>query len=260
LKLIDPADVDSSWALSNQEMTSEEISHLLDDIGVELQKYNPSVDDIIDLTWFVVIVWAAISTCVLAVFNPPPLFLASPALVLAGLCFASLYNGYRIAPSPPFDENMEHLKHLVLSRLSTLHAVVGVRYFKPGISLLSKGKKQIINDFFAQMVNRSKEIGPVFTYWMGISSSDTERIEFTIEDEQVRAVKDLLKHHPIATDSGWRMSILNDSNEPIVALRNEQSDLRIDVQSTMVHSPSWVKETSENLADALRTALLSLDI
>ncbi|MFX0053657.1 MAG: hypothetical protein ACFFAX_01540 [Promethearchaeota archaeon] len=260
LKLIDPADVDASWSVSNQFMRLEEISHLLDEISVELQNQSPSVDDILDLTWFAVIVWAAISTSILAVFNPPPLFLASAALVLAGLCFASLYNGYRIAPSPSFDENMEHLKHLVSSRLSALHAVVGKRYFQPGVSLLGKGKKQVINDFFAQMLNQSKEKGPVLTYWTGISSTDTERIDFAIEGDQARAVQDSLVHHPIVTESGWSVSVSDDSNEPRVLLKNEQSELRIDVQSTMVHSPSWIKETSEKLGDALGTALLKLDI
>jgi len=258
MKLIDPADVDASWVMSKQEMDSEEISYILDDIGVELQKQNPFVDDTIDLTWFVVIVWAAISTGILVVFNPP-LFLISPALVLAGLCLASIYNGYRTAPSPAFDENMEHLKHLILARLSALHAVIGKRYFQPGISLLSKGKKQIINDFFAQMLNSSEDKGPVLTYWFGLSSSDIERIDFNIGDEQVKSIQDALECHPIITASGWKISISQDSNGPRVELRNEQSDFRIDVQSTMIHSPSSIKDTSENLADALRTSLLGLE-
>ncbi|MFW9802709.1 MAG: hypothetical protein ACFFFC_08670 [Candidatus Thorarchaeota archaeon] len=260
LKLIDPADVDKSWSMSNQLMRLDEISHLLDEISVELQKQSPSVDDILDLTWFVVIVWAAISTSVLAMFNPPPPFLASAALVLAGLCFASLYNGYRIAPSAPFDENMEHLRHLVLSRFSALHAVIGKRYFQPGVSLLGKGKKKIINDFFAQMLNQSKDNGPVLTYWTGISSTDAERIDFAIENDQARAVQDSLEQHPIVTESGWSVSVSNDTNEPGVLLRNEQSELRIDVQSTMVLSPSWIAETSKNLADMLSTVLPRLDI
>jgi hypothetical protein len=260
LKLIDPADVDSSWILSNQEMRLEEISQVLDEIGDELQKHNPSVDDIIDLTWFAIIAWGAISTTVLAVFNPPSLFLASPALVLAGLCFASLYNGYRIAPTQAFDENMEHLKHLVLSRLSALKRVVGQRYFQPGISFLRKGKKQIINDFFAQMLSSSKDRGPVVTYWTGISSSDIERIDFYVEDEQVMLIQDSLEHHPIVSRSGWSISISNDSDKPGVVLRNEKGELRIDVQSTLVHSPSRIKAASEELADALVVVLHELEI
>ncbi|MFX1260636.1 MAG: hypothetical protein ACFFAZ_00980 [Promethearchaeota archaeon] len=255
LKLINPADIDANWIMSNQEMQLEEISHLFDDISAELQKHNPSVDDIIDLTWFAVIVWAALSTTVLAVFNPPSLFLASPALVLAGLCLASLYNGYRIAPTQAFDENMEHLKHLVISRLSALKTVVGMRYFQPGISLFRKGRKQIINDFFVRMLSSSKDKGPVLTFWVGLPSSDFERIDFDVDDELVRVLQDSLERHPIVIDSGWSLSVSKDSNKPGVVLRNDQSDLRIDVQSTMVHSPSWIRDTSEELADALRVVL-----
>ncbi|MFW9888023.1 MAG: hypothetical protein ACFFER_07575 [Candidatus Thorarchaeota archaeon] len=259
LKLIDPAAVDPSWILSNQEMRLEEISQVLDEIGDALQKLNPSVDDIIDLTWFAVIAWGAISTTVLAVFNPPSLFLASPALVLAGLCCATFYNGYRIIPTQAFDENFEHLKHLVLSRLSALQTVVGKRYFQPGISLFSKGKKKIINDFFAQMLSKSRDKGPVLTYWTGISSSDTERIDFYVEDELVKTIQDSLKHHPIAFDFGWILSASHDTNDPKVVLANEKSELRIDVQSTLVHSPTWVKNSSDELADALRVVLHELE-
>jgi hypothetical protein len=260
LKLLDPSKLDSDWVSSQQEMHSEDISCIFDDIRDQLQKYDPSIDDVMDLTWFGVIVWAVISTGIAAMFSPYVLFYASPSLVLSGLCLATYYNGYRIAPSPSFAENMEHLKHHVLSRLSALHVVVGKRYFQPGIKLLSKGTTQVIADIFAQIINKSRNQGAVLSYWLGLSSSDSERIEFDVEEELAGAIQDSLELHPIISDSDWKIRIAYDSFEPVVVLRNEQSDIRIDIQSTLVHSPSRIKDTSERLADALKTILHELDI
>jgi hypothetical protein len=259
LKLLDPSKLSADWVSSQQEMHSEDISRLFDDISIQLQKYDPSVDDVIDLTWFGVIVWAVISTGIAAVFNPPVLFYASSSLVLSGLCLASLYNGYRIAPSPSFDETMEHLKHLVLSRLSALHAVVGKRYFQPGVRLLSKGKKQVIDDLFVQILNKSRDKGAVLSYWLGLSSADNERLDFDVADEHVEAIQGSLMDLPIISDFGWTIDTESNSSESGVVLRNEQSALRIDVQSTMILSPSRIKESSEKLAGALKAVILTLD-
>jgi hypothetical protein len=251
LKLIDPAKVGTDWVISRQEMNSEEISLLFDNISVGLQKYNPSVDDVIDLTWFVVIVWAVITTGIVAVFSPHALFYSSPAFVLAGLCLANLYNGYRVASPPPFDDSIEHLKHLVQSRLSALHAVIGKRYFQPGVRLLSKGKKQVVVDFFAQMLNMSNDRGPIHIYWLGLPSTDTERIDFDIAEEKKGIIQISLKEHPISTENGWTIK----SSEPGVVLQNEQGAVRFDIHSTMVHSPSRIRDTSEKLADALKVVI-----
>jgi hypothetical protein len=259
LKLLDPSKLGADWVSSQQEMHSEDISRLFDDISVQLQKYGPSVDDVIDLAWFGVIVWAVISTGIVAVLDPHVLFYASPSSLLAGLCIVSLYNGYRIAQSPSFDENIEHLKHLILSRLTALHAVAGKRYFQPGLRLLTKGKKQVLADIFVQILNNSRDKGPVLCYRLGLSSTDDERLDFEVAEEHIGAIQGSLMDLPIVSDIGWRIDIASNSNEPGVVLRNERGVLRIDVQSTMVLSPSRIKESSEKLADALKAAILAID-
>jgi hypothetical protein len=259
LKLLDPSKLGADWTLSQHEMHSEDISRLFDDISIQLQKYDSSVDDALDIAWFGVIVWAVISTGIAAVFNPPVLFYSSSSFALSGLCLASLYNGYRIAPSPSFDENLEHLKHLVLSRLSALHVVVGKRYFQPGVKLQSKGKKQVIADIFALMLNKSRDKGAIVSYWLGLSSADDERLDFHVADELVIAIKDSLIDLPIMSDFGWSLDTASNSDESRIVLRNERGALRIDVQSTMVLSPSRIKESSEKLADALKAVILAID-
>lgn len=259
LKLLDPSKLDADWVSSQQEMHSEDISRLFDDISDQLLRYNPSDDDVIDLTWFGVIVWAVISTGIAAVFSPSVLFYASPSLVLSGLCLASFYNGYRIAASPLFDENLEHLKHYILSRLSALHVAVGKRYFRPGVRLLSKGKKQVIDDIFIQMLNKSRDNGAVVSYWLGLSSTDDERLDFDVADEHVEAIQGSLMDLAIIADFGWTIDNESKGNGSRVVLRNDQSALRIDVQSTIVLSPSRIKESSEKLADAIKAVILALD-
>ena len=78
-------------------------------------------------------------------------------------------------------------------------------------------------------------------------------------EEMVGAIQSSLEHHPIMSAYGWKIHIAYDGLEPRVVLRNEQNSLRIDIQSTMVHSPSRIKEISEKLADAFQTVLPELD-
>jgi hypothetical protein len=70
LKLQNPSSLDADWNISNQELNTEELTRLFDDISFQLQKYNPSVDDVIDLTWFGGMGWAVISTAVSAGVGP----------------------------------------------------------------------------------------------------------------------------------------------------------------------------------------------
>ncbi|MHA2040950.1 MAG: hypothetical protein ACW975_03720 [Candidatus Thorarchaeota archaeon] len=258
LNLLDPSKLGADWASSQQDMNSKDISHLFDNISVQLQKSNPSVDDVLDLAWFGVIVWAVISTGIAVVHNPSGLFYASSSLVLSGLCLASLYNGYRISRSPSFDENIEHLKHLVLSRLSALQLVVGRRYFQPGVKLLSKGEKQVIADIFVQILNNSRSKGAVLSYWLGLSSTDDERVNFDVPEQHVESIRGSLMSLPIISDFGWSIDTAPNNNEPRVVIRNKRDSIRIDVQSTMVLSPSRIKESSEKLADALEAVILAI--
>ncbi len=254
LKLQDPSSLDADWNTSNQELNTEELTRLFDDIGFQLQKYDPSVDDVIDLTWFGVIVWAVISTAITAVFSPHILFYITPPLVLPGLCAASFYTGYRAAGMKYYDENIEHLKHLVLSRISALHTVTGERHFQPAVRWLRKGKKQVLGDIFIQILNRSRKEGLVICYWLGLPSSDDERMIFDVAEKHLNAIQESLLALPILSDFGWKLEIEPHNAEPTIVLRNERV-LRIDVQSTMVRSPSQVKEISEKLADALSAAI-----
>jgi hypothetical protein len=154
-----------------------------------------------------------------------------------------------------YDENIEHLKHLVLSRISALHAVARERHFQPAVRWLRKGKKQVLGDIFIQILNRSRKEGLVVCYWLGLPSSDGERMVFDVAEEQIKAIQESLLALPILSDFGWKIEIGAQNVEPTIVLRNERRVLRIDVQSTMVRSPSHVKEISEKLADALSAAI-----
>ncbi|MHA2042090.1 MAG: hypothetical protein ACW975_09525, partial [Candidatus Thorarchaeota archaeon] len=123
----------------------------------------------------------------------------------------------------------------------------------------SKGKKQVIADIFALMLNKSRDNGAIVSYWLGLSSADDERLDFHVADELVIAIKDSLIDLPIMSDFGWSLDTASNSDESRIVLRNERGALRIDVQSTMVLSPSRIKESSEKLADALKAVILAID-
>ncbi len=258
LKILDSSSLGGDWDSSLQEMHSEEVTRLFDNIIAQLQKYDPSVDDVIDLTWFGVIVWAVLSTGIVAVFDPPLLFYVTPSLILAGLCMVILYNGYRVAGTISFEESLEHLKHLVLSRLASLQTVADKRYFQPGVKWLSKGKKQALADIAIQILNKSREDGSVIWYWLGLPSTDDERLVFDVPMELVNPIQEALADIPLLSDLGWIVETASNNNELGVVLRNIRNDLRFDILSTIIHSPSRIKETSEKLAEALTISFQAL--
>jgi hypothetical protein len=259
LNLLDPIRLRSDWDSSHQVLHTGEVSRVFDDISVKLQKFDPSVDDVIDLTWFGVIVWAVLSTAIIAVFNPLDLFFASPSLVLAGLCLVNLYNGYRAASLKSFEDVIEHLKYLVLSRISAMHAAAGKRYFQPGIRWLMKGKQKALADITIQILNESREVSGTICYWLGLSSKDAERMAIDIHEDQVSAIQTLLTNHPIVSKGGWKVASQVNGDMSRVVLSNERNAMRIDRSSTIVLSPSRVRDTSQNLADALTAIILALE-
>jgi hypothetical protein len=260
LILLDPVKLGAKWNSSHQELHTGEISRFFDDISVQLKKYDPSMDDVMDLTWFVVIVWAVISTGIMAVFNPHELFYASPSLVLAGLCVVNLYNGYRVSGLKSFDEIVEHLKYIVLSRISLMHAAAGKRHFQPGVCWLIKGKKKVLDDITIQILSKSREEIGTLCYWLGLPSNDDERLVIEIlHEDQIPAIHAVLSDHPIVTNLGWKIETYPNGDVSRIVLRNERDVMRIDVQSTIILSPSKVADTSQNLANALEVIILALE-
>ncbi|MFW9847109.1 MAG: hypothetical protein ACFFD6_10190 [Candidatus Thorarchaeota archaeon] len=252
LRFLDIKRLEQTWTQSSEKSHIGEITSLLDDISTGLHKYKPSFDDLLDIVWFGVLVWAVLSTAIIMLFNPPSQFYTSPALVQAGLCGTIYYNGYMSSESISFEDEIEHLKHTVLSRISTLHSVSGKRYFQPEVILLSKGKKRALADI---VIDFSDSVGEdqngIFNYTLALPTSMYERLTIDVSDKLKQSILQTLEGLPIVQDNEWKPFVKAIPNGYRIQLCNMKDSINLGSDSSMFMSPSRVEEVSHKLGRAL---------
>ncbi|MFX1416611.1 MAG: hypothetical protein ACFFC0_07345, partial [Promethearchaeota archaeon] len=157
LTFLDPSELGGDWKHLEEGSDVDGISCLFGDFHSELQGIEPKTDDVLDLAWFVVIVWAAISTAAAVLIGSLPFLCVSPAIVLAGLSAVCYYDGYQSGPMASLSEDLDHLEHLVCSRISAVQAAASNTFSEPFVRWRSRDQTRVLTDIGVYLLGRSLE-------------------------------------------------------------------------------------------------------
>ncbi|MFW9943545.1 MAG: hypothetical protein ACFFB7_00955 [Candidatus Sifarchaeia archaeon] len=256
LTFLNPSELVGDWRHLEEESDIDGISSLFDSLQSELQGIDPKTDDVLDLAWFVVIVWAAISTSAAVLIGSLPLLCVSPAIVLTGLSTVCYYDGYQSGPMVSLSEDLDHLEHLVCSRISAVQAAASSTFSEPFVRWRARNQTRVLTDIGVYVLGRSlEETDIVIAYSVGFSPTEIERVEILLSTSNDPSRLDSLSGLKLVKDLEWDLSKEPASTQHKTVLSNSKGSPNIQDSSTLIKSPSELEKVTLILVMAFETIL-----
>jgi hypothetical protein len=259
LTFLDPSELTGDWSNLEEESDVDGIARLFEKLQTEVQGERPRTDDVLDLAWFVVIIWSAISTAAAMLVGSLPFLCVSPALVLAGMSSVCYYNGYQIGPTGSFPEDLDHLEHLVCSRISAVQAAASGILSAPFVRWRSKNETRVLTDIGVYLLGRSlEESDSVVEYSVGFSPNEMEHIKMLLSASRDHGVLESLSRLELMNSLAWGISSESTSSWNKTVLSNTRASPNIQDSATLIKSPSELDRVTLTVVDAIKAILGSL--
>jgi hypothetical protein len=253
LHFIDPYKFTNSGQIHDVEIHIGDISLIFEKFDFQIRKYDAgSLDDLNDLAWFGILVWAGISSTSFYLGTGGHSQCLVGALILFIACCSSYLSGYWTSPSYGFEDDLNHLQYYIERRFKKIDKMIPKTRYSILMQILEKWRSLMIFDFSIE-INLGGD--SVLEYHLGVPSSEKERIVVkatsnildNVYDESIRSTT-LSKHN-------WSPERLVTAAGPIVRIVNESSNFSITTKSSFVTNPSMIDESSEITAQVFSEVL-----
>ncbi|MGY5860138.1 MAG: hypothetical protein RTU63_12270 [Candidatus Thorarchaeota archaeon] len=239
-----------------------DISLFFERLDFQVRKYDSgALDDLNDLAWFTIVVWAIISSAgIFTVIAGIPIC-AFGSIVLLIACFASYTSGYRTVRGLSFEEDLTHLEYYVARCIKAADLALPKENGTLVLQVAKRGKRSALIDIVVEFCLPSDS---VIEYHLGLSSHRQERFIIVTPPESLEVVYSKFKDLSVVNDSTWTLEQVTTQSGPIIRIVNSDGALCICDRSTFVVAPETVEKnthtTNEILSDIgsiLKTALES---
>jgi len=242
LHFLDPAKFNNNSVFHNIELHTGEISLLFEKIDLQISKYDlGSLDDLSDIAWFAIFVWAAYSsTSFFYGIGSYPICLAG-TLILLLACIGNYLSGYWTQRNFEFEDDLSHLQYYVEKRLKDIDSHLPKNSARIYVQIFERWRTMAIKDFNVQIM-----LGEDTTmeYHMGFSSSEQEQIVVKTEPEKIARVYEGLSNSLAVIDNGWYTKHKKTLSDAVVEVINKSSVFSVNKRSSFVTSPSVIDESS----------------
>ncbi len=256
LAFLNPSKLGEDWSLLEEESDADGITQLFESLHLELQGVQPRTDDVLDLAWFVVIVWSAISTAAAVLIGSLPFLCVSPALILAGLSALCYHDGYQSGAAVSFSESLDHLEHLACSRIFAIQSAASGVFSVPFVRWKAKNQSRVLADIGVYVLGRTlEETDSVIAYSVGFSPNGTERIEILLSADSDRSSLGSVSDLELVDDFEWGVSDEISSTWHKTILSNTKGSPSILDPTTLIKSPSELKKVTTAIARAVETII-----
>ena len=233
-----------------------DIPLLFERMELQVQKYDESkFDDLNDLAWFLVIVWAILSSGAHYLrFLGQTLSILGVTILLAA-CFMCYASGYWTKRGFSFEEDLDHLEFYVASFVKVLDGALPAINGTLLLQVKRRKRGYVLVDFATEFV-----FGDSITleYHFGLASSLKERFLINASDQVNAIIYEVLRKVKSISGAGWKLERITTQSGVILRIMNQNSRLSIADRSSFVSSPSVIEHSAESLRDILSNIVYAI--
>ena len=223
-------------------------------LDFEIRKYDSgALDDLNDIAWFVVIVWAMISSVGIFIEFVGVAFFILGAIVLVIACFACYVSGYRTIQGVSFEEDLHHLEYYVDRCIKAADTALPSANGHLILQVAKRGRQAVLIDIIVEFTTSPKSI---IEYHIGLSSHLQERFIIDVPSENLDIAYTKLKELPVVKESQWTLERVTTQSGRIVRISNSESVFSMSERSSFVINPDIVKKNAlvinETLSDIVK--------
>jgi hypothetical protein len=207
-------------------------------MALQIQKYDKAkIDDLTDLSWFLVITWSILSTGAhfAGLFGQSLYIFGVMALLSA--CIMCYSSGYWTNRGFSFEETLDHLEYYIDTVVKTLDAVLprinGTLIFR----LKHRRHDYVLVDIATEFIFLDSS---TLEYHFGLPSNLQERFIIDASDDLIVSLYEKLSDAQSIRDSGWMLEQVNTKAGHIIRIVNPNTTLDIANRSTFVIGPAIV--------------------
>ncbi|MFW9793736.1 MAG: hypothetical protein ACFFEE_05520 [Candidatus Thorarchaeota archaeon] len=243
LQFIDPAKFNTKGKRVEIDIHLGDLPVFFEKLEFQTSRYDRgSFDDLTDIAWFGIFVWASISSLLFILnFGGYPLCMAGSFVLMIAL-LGSYLSGYWKTRERAFEDDLIHLQYFVEKRYKHLDVHLPKKGSRIYIQMLEKWRSMVLIEFSLEIPLGNDES---LEYHMGLSSTEKERIV-------IKAAADVLNRVYLGSEKlaaikehGWLIERILTPSGPIVRVLNQSSDFSLSDRSSYVKSPSRIDEASE---------------
>ncbi|MFX1481896.1 MAG: hypothetical protein ACFFCP_01760 [Promethearchaeota archaeon] len=245
LQFIDPARVNEKGTHIEIDIHLSDIPLIFEKMELQVERYDRgNLDDLNDLAWFGIIVWAAISSAMSYLSIGGYLTCIAGAMVLEIASVGSYMSGYWKARTDSFADDLSHLQYFVETRYRELESHLPRNAARLFVQMKELSKTTVMFDFSVEV-----PLGPsqALEYHMGLSSAERERIVIRANEETLNDIIALSKRDKEFNDFGWICAKIIAPSGPIVQFLHESSEFSLTNRASFIKSPSIIDKSSRNV-------------
>jgi len=260
LKFYDAGVLGSGDVSEELQINIGNIPLVFEKLDFQIRKYDSGVlDDLNDLVWFAIVVWAVISSAgIFSDFIGIPLCFVG-TFVLSILCFISYASGYRTIQGVSFEEDLHHLEYYIDTLMKEVDEVLPEVNGQVILQLAKRGKQSVLIDVLLEFPLQSDAI---IEYHFGLSSLKQERVIIIAPPESLDIACSVFKKLPFVKDSKWTIEEVTTQSGRIIRIINSETKLCICDRSTFVINPGHAqknilasREIFSDISTILKTSL-----
>jgi len=242
LKLFDSGILGTDVETRDLKINVGDIPLLFERFDFEIRKYDSgALDDLNDIAWFVVIVWAMISSVGIFIeFVGVPFFILG-AVVLVITCFASYLSGYRTIQGVSFEEDLHHLEYYVDRFIKAADTALPSANGEIILQVTKRGRLTVLLDIIVEFTISSNSI---IEYHIGLSSHLQERFIIGAPIETLDLAYTKFKELSVVEELKWSLEQVTTQSGRIVRISNLESKFSMSDRSSFVINPDIVKKNA----------------
>jgi hypothetical protein len=260
LKFYDAGVIGDDFETTDLRINIGAIPLFFERLDLQIRKYDSgAVDDLNDLAWFSIVVWAVISSAGTSnVIAGIPICIFG-SIVLSVTCLVSYIGGYRTITGVSFEEDLNHLEYYIDRYTKALDYALSSNNGTVVLQITHRGRRVVLIDIVVEFILSQATI---IEYHLGLTSHIPERFVIVAPSESLELAYSKFKNLSIVKDSSWSLERITTQSGRIIRLVSHDSGLCICDRSTFVVTPETVVKNAQskgtiisNIASILETTL-----
>ncbi len=211
-------------------------------LDYEIRKYDSgALDDLNDIAWFVVIVWAMISSVGIFIEFTGVIFCILGAVVLVITCFANYVSGYRTIQGVSFEDDLHHIEYYVDRCIKAADTALPSGNGHIILQVTKRRKQTVLLDIIVEF---TISLNSIIEYHIGLSSHLQERFIIDAPTETLDMAYTKFKELSVVKELRWTLEQVTTQSGQIVRISNSESIFSMSDRSSFVINPDIVKKNA----------------
>jgi hypothetical protein len=230
---------------------------VFEQLEMQISKYDVGkMDDLTDISWFIVIVWAIVSsiTHYIGFFGQPLCIFG--VVVLLGASLLSYVSGYWTRSAESFEEDLLHLEYYVNAFVKRLDSMLPNLNGTIILRLVPKRRRSSLADIAMEFIITE---GITLKYSFGLTSDLPETVSIEAPSDLVQCIHERLLDLSFGSEIKWTTEQVTTKSGVIIRIVNSARKLNISDKRSYISSPATIEQISRETEDVLGAITASVD-